>query len=618
MSKNTSIADLINYISVDGSGNVVLSTGQLVATQNYVTTAVSNLVASAPSTLDTLNELAAALGNDANFATTVATSIGTKLNLSGGTLTGALSGTSATFSGSLQAATGSNFVGTSVNTRILVTASGVANSVLGFNNSGSTTTGVTNNTAYLGVLQAYPLVFITDSVERLRIDSTGAATFSSSVTATGLSLTTSGSTNATITSTGTNVYSYLSFFNTTTAYGYDIGFGGSASIAPNSFYVYGGSSASVKLAITSSGNVGIGTTTPTGTYGKLSVAGGISILNDNNAKLEIGRYSSGAPNSYIKIGTNSNSLRITNAADSVDLITFANDGNVGIGTSSINAVASGARVLQVDGSAYGFILASSGSVTGQFAGNIGGIVTIGSRSNHDVTFTTNDAERMRLTTTGPGTIGCLLVNKTTASSSYSIQTQSANGAYMASASGPGDANYYSTSPTIGYHFYGDQGGASKFNVTGAGKGYFAAGVQFGSGSGTLNYYEEGNWTPQLAWNSGTYVMGGLNSGRYVRVGNLVHLQFQLQWSSISGSPGGTLRVNGVPFAAGGTSRSAGTICANNSIILSSGYTWLGLTIDPGASFIYIIENAQSGGYNHGPSVNSSGVVYSLTITYSII
>ena len=33
-------------------------------------------------TLDTLNELAAALGDDANFATTVTTSLGTKLNLS--------------------------------------------------------------------------------------------------------------------------------------------------------------------------------------------------------------------------------------------------------------------------------------------------------------------------------------------------------------------------------------------------------------------------------------------------------------------------------------------------------------------------------------------------------
>lgn len=44
----------------------------------YVDTAVANLVDSAPATLDTLNELAAALGDDANFATTVTNSLATK------------------------------------------------------------------------------------------------------------------------------------------------------------------------------------------------------------------------------------------------------------------------------------------------------------------------------------------------------------------------------------------------------------------------------------------------------------------------------------------------------------------------------------------------------------
>jgi hypothetical protein len=97
-----------------------------------------------------------------------------------------------------------------------------------------------------------------------------------------------------------------------------------------SFYPGG----SEKVRITSTGNIGIGTTTPTGTYGKLSVAGGIRILDDNNAKLEIGRYSSGASNSYIKLGSNSNSLRISNNADSVDIFTIENGGNVGIGTTS--------------------------------------------------------------------------------------------------------------------------------------------------------------------------------------------------------------------------------------------------------------------------------------------
>jgi len=48
------------------------------ATKTYVDTQVAGVVDSAPETLNTLNELAAALGDDANFATTTATSLGTK------------------------------------------------------------------------------------------------------------------------------------------------------------------------------------------------------------------------------------------------------------------------------------------------------------------------------------------------------------------------------------------------------------------------------------------------------------------------------------------------------------------------------------------------------------
>ena len=61
-----------------------------VATTAYTDTAIANLADSAPSTLNTLNELAAALGDDANFSTTVTNSIATKLPLAGGTMTGDL------------------------------------------------------------------------------------------------------------------------------------------------------------------------------------------------------------------------------------------------------------------------------------------------------------------------------------------------------------------------------------------------------------------------------------------------------------------------------------------------------------------------------------------------
>jgi hypothetical protein len=54
------------------------------------TNIIATITDSAPTTLDTLNELAAALGDDPNFATTVTNSIATKLPLAGGTISGSL------------------------------------------------------------------------------------------------------------------------------------------------------------------------------------------------------------------------------------------------------------------------------------------------------------------------------------------------------------------------------------------------------------------------------------------------------------------------------------------------------------------------------------------------
>ena len=48
------------------------------ATLTYVDTAVANLVDAAPGALDTLNELAAAIGDDANFSATITTSLASK------------------------------------------------------------------------------------------------------------------------------------------------------------------------------------------------------------------------------------------------------------------------------------------------------------------------------------------------------------------------------------------------------------------------------------------------------------------------------------------------------------------------------------------------------------
>ncbi len=62
------------------------------ATPADVTAAVAAVVDAAPGTLDTLNELAAALGDDANFASTVTTALAAKAPLASPTFTGNVSG----------------------------------------------------------------------------------------------------------------------------------------------------------------------------------------------------------------------------------------------------------------------------------------------------------------------------------------------------------------------------------------------------------------------------------------------------------------------------------------------------------------------------------------------
>ena len=85
---NFTSTNVSNWNTAYGWGNHA-SAGY--ATTSYVTTQINNLIAGAPGALDTLDELAAALGDDASFATTVTNSIAAKLPLAGGTMSGTIS-----------------------------------------------------------------------------------------------------------------------------------------------------------------------------------------------------------------------------------------------------------------------------------------------------------------------------------------------------------------------------------------------------------------------------------------------------------------------------------------------------------------------------------------------
>jgi hypothetical protein len=78
----------LNAQKITGLADPTLA--QDAATKAYTDLQITNLIAAAPGALDTLDELAAALGDDASFATTVTNSLAAKLPLAGGTMSGAI------------------------------------------------------------------------------------------------------------------------------------------------------------------------------------------------------------------------------------------------------------------------------------------------------------------------------------------------------------------------------------------------------------------------------------------------------------------------------------------------------------------------------------------------
>ncbi len=146
---------------------------QSYATQSYVGTQIANLVDSSPSTLNTLNELAAALGDDPNFATTTANSIGTKMPLAGGT-----------FTGNVSLIKNSSSTGSSTSPKILIYNEGSGDSALQLSVSGSID-------YYLGVDNSDDKFKIGgsswDSSPYLTINTSGNATFAGDSYVTGSS-----------------------------------------------------------------------------------------------------------------------------------------------------------------------------------------------------------------------------------------------------------------------------------------------------------------------------------------------------------------------------------------------------------------------------------------------
>lgn len=331
---------------------------------------------------------------------------------------------------------------------------------------------------------------------------------------------------------------------------------------------------------------------------------------------------------YIETDSNSNIVFYTSttgilsgaSTTTAERIRISGTGNVGIGTSSpaakLHIYSSDTNMASDGATSYTYSKLRVEPYNGSSIGLSFGL--IGPNINYiQASYNNGTTASMSIQPYG-GNVG---IGVTSASYRLSVANELQVGAqggndftYIGGGSGVGSIirNYYATG-TISNELRAN--GDNFFNNV-MGKTIAYGGIKFGSGASTMNYYEEGTWTPILSGsNGGDYTAAGGNSGKYTRVGNVVTITCTLVWNG-GGSYSGNLCVRGIPFT-NGSNRCHGSMGAiAGGLSLSSGYTYWSFLIDPGYNFVYIIQNASTG-YSHGASVSSSGTIYAMTVTYLI-
>jgi len=319
------------------------------------------------------------------------------------------------------------------------------------------------------------------------------------------------------------------------------------------------SSGSNKMVVTGAGNVGVGTTSP---GEKLEVNGTIAAIASSDPTIKVqgsdvnyqGRMRWSTTGNYLEFLTRHGGTYYTN-----NLV--LDRGNVGIGTTSPNT--------KLDVRGVGMIkngMSTAGSLLG----------------NQLLINTTNTVDN-----TGWQGIG--FFTSTTAGYGWSFGANR-------SSSGRGSMKFY-------YHNNSDSG-INTFTVLEGG------GVTFNGDTAQANAlddYEEGTWTPglNLSFTGGTGYTS--QSGKYVKIGSLVYISFNISWDS-TGLSGSNTGITGKPFnSSGGTSVSMGSLTMRTGLNAgSSREDAEGIFIYNNSGFIYPYSKATGAAYNSTSYYSNSG------------
>ena len=436
------------------------------ATTAYVTTALANLVDSAPGTLNTLNELAAALGDDANFSTTVTNSIATKAPLANPTFTGSFtspgiddnaSSTAVTIDSNNRMAIGGTVV-TDVN---LLNIQGSGS----FSNIGVVLNDTSTSKIYSIQNGGSALKFFdyTASAERMRIDSSG------NVQARRARSNTAGEVALSVQPSDSTIH-----------YGFRI------DSSTNSFNLDRVDSAAQLLTVSSAGNVGIGTSSMSSYYAKNLVVmadgdntGGITIAapaTDDTTYLAFADGTSGAAAyaGYVGYTHNGDDLllgaggatRVTIDSSGIDVTGSVTADGLTIGDTSVGQ----SLIQMLANSTNGANTIHFGDATSGAASYVGYINY--AHDSNSMQFSVGGSEAMRIDSSGTLALGTtdthqwtvfdgrIRLGATACFASTSVSTQMMNNAYY-------DNNYrYITNGTAARYY--QNGGAHYWDVAASG------------------------------------------------------------------------------------------------------------------------------------------------------
>ena len=131
----------------------------------------------------------------------------------------------------------------------------------------------------------------------------------------------------------------------------------------------------------------------------------------------------------------------------------------------------------------------------------------------------------------------------------------------------------------------------------------------------LDHYEEGTFTPTFGASNGSSTAGySTQSGKYTRIGNIVHVQIRITLSSLSTGSHAHAHINGLPIASAERTATSSIICGG---MQTNGYNSFPISgrTESGGTRIELFVGSNGGVTDFSTSIVNSTAYFIVQCTY---